>query len=253
MSSMSLTEALAVVVAGFAAGAVNTIVGSGSLITYPVMVLLGVPPVAANIANTVGLVPGSIAGAWGYRNKLPGPATLLVRLAAASVIGAIGGAVLLTQLPGRAFAIVVPVLILAAALLVGLQPRIARWTRPAAGSRRGQFTFWVLLAGIYGGYFSAAQGVIVLALLGLFLGTGLQEQNAVKNVLQALVNLIAATFFVMLGGIAWQYTGLVAIGSVTGAPIGARIAQRIPTRHFRVGIVVFGVGMAAAMAAMARP
>jgi uncharacterized membrane protein YfcA len=253
MPSMSLIEVLAVVAAGFAAGAVNTIVGSGSLITYPVLVLLGVPPVTANIANTVGLVPGSIAGAWGYRNKLPGQTSLLVTLGTASVIGAIGGAALLTQLPGRAFAFVVPVLILAAALLVGMQPLIAGRTRPTAGSRRGQLTVWVLLSGVYGGYFSAAQGVILLGFLGLFLKTGLQEQNAVKNVLQALVNIVAAAFFVTLGGIAWQYAGLVAIGSVAGAPMGARIAQRIPTRHFRVGIVVFGVGMAVVMAAMARP
>jgi uncharacterized membrane protein YfcA len=249
---MSLSEVLVVVVAGFAAGAVNTIVGSGSLITYPVLVFLGVPPVMANIANTVGLVPGSIAGAWGYRSKLPAQTSLLVGLGAASVIGAIGGAALLTQLPGRAFAFVVPVLILAAALLVGLQPLIAGQTRSTAGSRRGQLIVWVLLSGVYGGYFSAAQGVILLGFLGLFLKTGLQQQNAVKNVLQALVNIVAAAFFVTLGGIAWQYAGLVAIGSLAGAPMGARIAQRIPTRLFRVGIVVFGVGMAVVMAAMAR-
>ena len=111
-----------------------------------------------------------------------------------------------------------PVLILAAALLVGLQPFIARRTRPTAGSKGGQLTFWVLLAGVYGGYFSAAQGVILLGFLGLFMRTGLQEQNAVKNMLQALVNIVAAAFFVTLGGIAWQYAGLVAIGSVAGAP-----------------------------------
>jgi uncharacterized membrane protein YfcA len=248
---MSLIHALAVVAAGFAAGAVNTIVGSGSLITYPVLVLLGVPPVAANIANTVGLVPGSVAGAWGYRNRLPGPASLLVRLGAASVVGAVCGAVLLTQLPGRAFAYVVPVLILAAAILVGLQPRLARRTETAAGSSHAQLTMWVFLAGVYGGYFSAAQGVILLGLLGLFLAAGLQELNAVKNVLQGLVNVVAAAFFVTVGGIAWQFAGLVAIGSVTGAAIGARVAQRIPTRHFRVGIFVFGVAMAVVMAVTA--
>jgi uncharacterized protein len=252
MLAMSLIEMLAVVAAGFAAGAVNTIVGSGSLITYPVMVLLGVAPVTANIANTVGLVPGSIAGAWGYRNKLPRQATLLITLGTASIIGAICGAVLLTQLPKGAFAFAVPVLILAAALLVGLQPLIVKRTRAPAGARGGQLSFWVLLSGVYGGYFSAAQGVILLGFLGLFLATGLQEQNAVKNVLQALVNVVAATFFVTFGGVAWQYAGLVAIGSVIGAPVGARIAQRIPTRHFRIGIVIFGVVMAVVMAAMAR-
>jgi uncharacterized membrane protein YfcA len=245
-------EILAVVVAGFAAGAVNTIVGSGSLITYPLMVLLGVAPVTANIANTIGLVPGSIAGAWGYRNRLPRQTALLITLGTASTIGAIGGAVLLTQLPKGAFAFAVPVLILVAALLVGLQPLIVKHTRAPADAKWRQLTFWVLLSGVYGGYFSAAQGVILLGFLGLLLATGLQEQNAVKNVLQALVNVVAATFFVTFGDVAWQYAGLVALGSVIGAPVGARIAQRIPTRHFRIGIVVFGIVMALVMAAMAR-
>ncbi|MEP7157802.1 MAG: sulfite exporter TauE/SafE family protein [Chloroflexota bacterium] len=249
---MPLIEVAAVVVAGFGAGAVNTIVGSGSLITYPVLVLLGVSPVTANIANTVGLVPGSIAGAWGYRSKLRAPRNLVVTLGAASVTGAIGGAILLTQLPKGTFTFVVPVLILAAALLVGMQPLIARRIRPAAGTRRGQLSFWVLLSGVYGGYFSAAQGVILLGLLGVFLASGLQEQNAVKNVLQALVNVVAAAFFVTLGEVAWEYAGLVAIGSVLGAPCGALVAKRIPTRHFRVGIVVFGILMAVVMALMVR-
>ena len=249
---MSVIEWGAVIAAGFGAGAVNTIVGSGSLITYPVMVFLGVPPVTANIANTVGLVPGSIAGAWGYRDKLKGTRKLIVRLGAASLTGAICGAILLTQLPKGAFVLVVPVLILGAALLVGLQPLIVKRTRPAEDTKWWQLTFWVFLSGIYGGYFSAAQGVILLGLLGLFLASGLQEQNAVKNVLQALVNIVAAIFFVVVGGVAWTYAAMVAIGSLIGAPVGAMVAKRIPTRGFRVGIVIFGVIMAAVMALIAR-
>ncbi len=249
---MSLIAYGAVIAAGFAAGAVNTIVGSGSLITYPVMVLLGVPPVTANIANTVGLVPGSIAGAWAYRDKLREPKKLLLRLGAASFTGAICGAILLTQLPKATFALVVPVLILAAAVLVGLQPLIIKRTRPAAGTRWSQLIFWVFLSGVYGGYFSAAQGVILLGVLGIFLASGLQEQNAVKNVLQALVNIVAAIFFVIIGGVAWQYAALVAIGSLIGAPVGAVVAKRIPTKGFRIGIVIFGVLMAIVMALIAR-
>ncbi|MHB1491716.1 hypothetical protein GALL_297320 [mine drainage metagenome] len=249
---MSVIEWGAVVAAGFGAGAVNTIVGSGSLITYPVMVFLGVPPVAANIANTVGLVPGSIAGAWGYRDKLQGTRTLLLRLGAASLTGAVCGAVLLTQLPKGAFVFVVPVLILGAAVLVGLQPLIVKRTRPAESTKWRQLVFWVFLSGIYGGYFSAAQGVILLGLLGLFLASGLQEQNAVKNVLQALVNIVAAIFFVIVGGVAWKYAAMVAIGSLIGAPVGAMVAKRIPTRGFRIAIVIFGVLMAGVMAVMAR-
>lgn len=248
---MSLIELVCVAVAGFVAGAVNTIVGSGSLITYPVMVLLGVPPVSANIANTVGLVPGSLAGAWGYRDKLQGQRTLLTRLGAASVVGAIGGAVLLTHLPKGAFALVVPALILVAALLVGVQPALIKRTLPEKRPRLTQLAFWVLLSGVYGGYFSAAQGVILLGLLGMFLASGLQEQNAVKNVLQALVNVVAAVFFVAMTAVAWEYAGAVAIGSLGGAPVGALIAKRIPTRVFRIGIVVFGTLMAVVMAFIA--
>jgi len=248
---VSVLAVLAVVAAGFAAGAVNTMVGSGSLITYPVMVLLGVPPVTANIANTVGLVPGSIAGAWGYRHRLKGTRELLVRLGATSVVGAIIGAVLLTQLPKGAFAFVVPVLILGAAALVGLQPRILARSGGVTGTRWGVLIFTVFLTGVYGGYFSAAQGVILLGLLGLFWASDLQEQNAVKNVLQALVNIVAAVFFVAIGGVAWGYAASVAAGSIIGAPVGAKLAQRIPTGPFRVGIVVFGIVMALVMAILA--
>jgi uncharacterized membrane protein YfcA len=245
---MSLIELLVMIVAGFVAGAVNTIVGSGSLITYPVMVLLGVPPVTANITNTVGLTPGSIAGAWGYRDKLQGQRSLLIRLGIASVTGAILGAGLLTQLPQEAFAIMVPVLIFAAALLVGLQPLMTKSRRGSGTTNLRMLYFWVFLAGIYGGYFSAAQGVILLGLLGLFLTVGLQEQNAVKNVLQALVNVVAAAFFVAIGTVAWEYAGLLAAGSLMGAPAGALIAKQIPSTAFRIGIVVFGIVMAIVMA-----
>ncbi|HEU0256313.1 MAG TPA: sulfite exporter TauE/SafE family protein [Microbacteriaceae bacterium] len=248
---MIILTALAVIAAGFAAGAVNTIVGSGSLITYPVMVFFGVPPVTANIANTIGLVPGSVAGAWGYRKRLKGMLRLLLRLGIVSLLGAIVGAVLLTQLPSTAFKLAVPVLILAAALLVGLQPKIAAHTQGGGRTRLGQLTFWVFLASVYGGYFSAAQGVILLGLLGVFLPVGLQEQNAVKNVLQAIVNIVAAVFFVILGHVAWFYVVCVAIGSVIGAPVGAMLAQRIPARPFRIGIVIFGIAMAIVMAILA--
>ncbi|WP_347349375.1 sulfite exporter TauE/SafE family protein [Nigerium sp.] len=241
---MSVLQMLAVVLAGFGAGLINTVVGSGSLITYPVMVMLGVPPVQANIANTVGLVPGSIAGSWGYRHELGETRSLLVRLGAASVVGAVIGAFLLTRLPSVTFQMVVPVLILFAALLVAFQPRIARAMKPVDGTRWGPLLIVVFLAGIYGGYFSAAQGVILLGVLGLFLSAGIQTQNAVKNVLQTLVNVVAALFFVLTGDVRWEYAALVAVGSIIGALVGAFVGRRIPAQAFRVFIVVFGVAMA---------
>lgn len=241
---MQLWEVIAVVAAGFGAGAVNTIVGSGSLITYPVMVMLGVPPVSANIANSVGLVPGSVAGVWGYRQELGRiERPTLTRLSIASCIGAIIGAWLLTQLPSSTFKVVVPFLILFAALLVALQPKLAARVGSAHGTRWGALLATVLLAGVYGGYFSAAQGVILLGVLGIFLAVDIQEQNAIKNLLQCLVNIVAGLFFVLRGAVAWEYAGLVALGSIVGALAGAWLARRIPQQAFRVFIVVFGIAM----------
>ncbi|SER84502.1 hypothetical protein SAMN05443377_11360 [Propionibacterium cyclohexanicum] len=241
---MELWRLVAVAAAGFGAGLVNTVVGSGSLITYPLMVMFGVPPVSANIANTVGLVPGSIAGAWGYRRELGALKGLLVSLGAASVVGATTGAYLLTRLPAAAFTFAVPVLVLAAALLVAFQQRIAARLRPTEGTRWVPLVVVVFLSGVYGGYFSAAQGVILLGVLGLFLAVGIQEQNALKNLLQMLVNLVAAIFFVTTGPVRWDYAGAVAAGSVIGATAGAWLARRIPSRVLRLFIVVFGVIMA---------
>lgn len=241
---MAVWQMVAVIAAGFGAGLVNTVVGSGSLITYPVMVVFGVPPVGANIANTVGLVPGSMAGAWGYRRELGALRGLLARLGAASVLGAVIGAFLLTRLPSATFKFVVPVLILFAALLVAFQPRIAAAMRPVEGTRWGPLIAVVFLSGIYGGYFSAAQGVILLGVLGLFLAADIQEQNALKNFLQMLVNVVAAVFFVATGHVRWDCAGAVAVGSVLGAFVGAWLAHRIPERAFRIFIVVFGVVMA---------
>lgn len=244
---MDILQILAVVAAGFGAGLINTVVGSGSLITYPVMVVFGVPPVTANIANTVGLVPGSVAGSWGYRRELARLRPLLLRLGAASVAGALIGAYLLTRLPSSIFSVVVPFLILFAALLVAFQPKIAAAMTPVEGTRWRPLLIVVFLTGIYGGYFSAAQGIILLGVLGLYLSADLQEQNALKNLLQTLVNIVAAIFFIALGHVAWDYAGCVAAGSVIGALVGAWVARRLPARFFRIFIVVFGLAMAAYM------
>ncbi|HEY9292723.1 MAG TPA: sulfite exporter TauE/SafE family protein [Microlunatus sp.] len=248
---MTLWDALATIAAGFGAGAINTIVGSGSLISYPVMVLLGVPPISANIANTVGLVPGSVAGVWGYRRELAEIRPLLVKLGLASVIGALIGAGLLTVLPARAFQLIVPVLILAAALLVAFQNKILRSMKPVDGTRWLPLLACVFGAGVYGGYFSAAQGVILLAVLGLFLAEGIQVQNAVKNLLQCLVNIVAAIYFVISGKVEWEWAGCVALGSIFGALVGAWLARRAPAKVFKIFIVVFGLVMAVVMAILA--
>jgi uncharacterized membrane protein YfcA len=245
---MAIWEVVLATIAGFAAGIINTAVGSGSLVTYPVLVLVGLPPVTANITNTVGLVPGSFAGAWAFRHELRQQRDVALRLLPVAAAGAVGGAALLLVLPGRTFQFVVPVLILISVLLVAFQPLIAR----RLGTGRGR-TLWVGLSfavfgtSIYGGYFGAAQGVILLGVLGIFLDATLQHQTALKNLLQATVNVVAAVFFIVSGGVDWLFAACVAVGALAGAPLGARLVRRLPARVFRIAIVGFGLVVAAIM------
>ncbi len=240
---------VAVLLAGVAAGTINTVVGSGTLITFPTLVALGVPPVTANVSNTLGLVPGSLSGAIGYRRELRGQRPRLVRLGSASVLGGVSGAVLLLVLPAEAFGRIVPVLIGLGVLLVLLQPAISRRVAARAASRgverpeHGAAWVWVLvyLTGVYGGYFGAAQGVLLMAVLGIGLSETMQRNNATKNVLALLVNLVAAVLFVLVADINWSVAGLIAVGSVVGGQLGATVGRRLPPWALRAVIVVVGV------------
>jgi uncharacterized protein len=239
----------AVFLAGIAAGAINTVVGSGTLITFPTLVAIGLPPVTANVSNTLGLVPGSLSGAIGYRRELSGQRDRLVRLGAASVLGGITGAVLLLVLPAKAFQAIVPVLIALGCVLVVVQPAISRRVADRAEARgierpeHGAAWVWVLVfgAGIYGGYFGAAQGVLLMAILGIGLTETMQRNNATKNVLAMLVNLVAAVVFVFVAHMDWAAAGLIALGSVIGGQIGATVGRRLPAWALRGFIVVVGV------------
>jgi len=249
---MSVLEALAIAGAGLVAGTINTIVGSGSLITFPTLLAFGFSPVVANVSNTVGLVPGSLSGAVAYRSELRGQRPRLLVLGAASVTGGIVGAVLLLVLPGSVFRHVVPALILAACVLVALQPRLS--ARLAQNRDRhshgGPVLFGsVFLAGVYGGYFGAAQGVILVSLLGIFFADHLQRLNAAKNVLALLVNGAAALLFVAFAHVAWDAAGLVAAGSVVGGQVGGVLGRRLPAPLLR-GVII-AVGVAAAVALLA--
>jgi uncharacterized protein len=237
-------EQCAVLLAGMAAGAVNAVVGSGTLITFPVLLALGYPPVVANVSNTLGLVPGSFSGAFGYRRELAGQRSRLLRLGTCSALGGLTGAVLLLVLPEAAFRAIVPVLIVLACVLVVLQPRLVdrlagAGDRPAHGGL--PLVLGVYLAGVYGGYFGAAQGVLLIALLGLFLGEELQRVNAAKNVLTGLVNLVAAVVFVLVAEVAWLAALLIAVGSVLGGLIGSRVGRRLPPAVLRAVVVVVGL------------
>jgi hypothetical protein len=245
---VSPLEDAVVLVAGIAAGAINTMVGSGTLITFPTLLAFGVPPITANVSNTLGLVPGSVSGAIGYRALLVGQRARILRLVAATLVGSAIGATLLLTLPSAAFKAVVPVLVLIGLALVVLGPSLSARTAAraaAAGEHTAPDAAWVpsavLGAGVYGGYFGAAQGVIVLGILGAGVQESLQRHNAVKNVVVASSNSLAAVIFIFSGHMDWLVVGLLAVGAATGGQIGARIGQRLPAPVLRGFIVVVGL------------
>ena len=242
---MSLLEGMLVLAAGVFAGAINTIVGSGTLVTFPVLLAVGYGPVVANVSNTLGLVPGSVSGAIGYRAELAGQRRRAFVLLSASLLGGITGAVLLLSLPSSAFETIVPVLIGLALVLVVLQPRLSRALAARGGHGRphGGPLLWggVFGTGVYGGYFGAAQGVILLALLGITIPEDIQRLNALKNVLAALVNGVAAAIFVVVADVAWLPALLLAVGSAAGGQLGARVGRSLSPAVLRGVIVVVGL------------
>jgi uncharacterized protein len=243
---MTLLESVAVVVAGLLAGMINAVVGSGTLITFPTLLALGVPPVTANISNTVGLVPGSFSGAYGYRKELRGQGRRVARLGTASAVGGIAGGLLLLVLPEAAFEAIVPALILLGCALVVLGPRISAATahRRRPGAHGGAVLFGAIFGlGIYGGYFGAAQGILLVAVLSIALDDDLQRINALKNVLAGIVNLTAAVLFIVVADVDWQVAVLIAIGALMGGLLGARVGRRLPNSVLRGVIVVVGVSV----------
>jgi uncharacterized membrane protein YfcA len=238
-------EAVAVVVAGVFAGGINTVVGSGTLVTFPVLLAVGYPPVVANVSNSLGLVPGSLSGAYGYREELKGQGARVRRLLPASILGGIVGAILLVTLPAKAFSTIVPVLIVIALVLVVAQPWLNRKLaeRQRGRHEHGGLALWfgVFAAGIYGGYFGAAQGVLVMGLMGVLMDEHLQRMNALKNVLTAFVNLVAGVLFIFIADVAWLPVLLLAAGSVVGGQIGAKVGRKLPPAALRAVIVVVGV------------
>ena len=237
-----------VTLAGVAAGTINTVVGSGTLITFPTLLAFGVPPVTANVSNTVGLVPGSMSGVVGYRRELAGQRGRVLRLGVASLLGGIAGALLLLWLPSAAFDAIVPALILLGVLLVIFGPRIQRAVAARAESRGGipdHGVWWVwpavALAGVYGGYFGAAQGVLLMAILGIGVADSLQRHTATKNVLALIVNAVAALVFVAVADIDWLVAGLIALGSVVGGQVGATVGRRLAPNLLRAVIAVVGL------------
>jgi len=242
---------LALLGAGGLAGLINTVVGAGTLITFPTLLALGVPPVIANVSNTVGLSPGSLSGAWATRRELKGQRRRVLWLGSASLLGGIVGAFLLLWLPSAAFDAIVPILIGLGCALVILQPSIAtrlayrraRLGTDAASPLLGSAVLWLAIAltGVYGGYFGAAQGVLLIAILGIGFAESLARINAVKNVLATIANMIAAVVFVIVSEVNWPAAIAIAVGSVVGAQVGGRVSRKLPPIVYRVIIVAVGV------------
>jgi uncharacterized membrane protein YfcA len=245
---MSLTHFVIILVAGAAAGTINTVVGSGSLITFPTLVALGYPPLLANVSNNIGLVPGSLSGVYGYRRELVGQHDRLRRLVPASLLGGLTGSTLLLLLPSKVFQKVVVVLIAIALVLVIVQPVLSRRlaARRAEGGHGSRDVTPVLAAlvfgtGVYGGYFGAAQGIILIAVLSIFLDDELQRLNATKNVLAMTVNAVASIVFILTTNIDWKVVGTIAIGSTIGGQVGAKVGRRLNPKVLRAVIVVVGM------------
>ena len=249
---MNGLEAAAIVAGGLGAGAINSIAGSGTLLSFPILLAVGYPAVQANVSNNIGLVPGSVSAVYNTREGLEGQRGRAVRLAIGSALGALIGSILLLTLDSDVFDAVVPVLVIVAATLMLFQPKVAARVarrREARGRTEVPEAGWVaplvcFAAGIYGGYFGAAQGIILLATLGSLLPDTLARTNAVKNVLAGLVNTVAALLFVFFGDVAWGPVALIAIGSIVGAIIGARLGKRVPVPVLRGFIVCLGYAVA---------
>jgi uncharacterized membrane protein YfcA len=244
---MSIGQVALLAVAGFFAGALNAAAGGGSLISFPALILVGYPSLTANVTNNVAVAPGYVTGATGYRHELRGQRKRIVPLVIASLIGSLIGVGLILASSQGAFEGIVPFLVLAACVLLATQPAISRWLgersddseRPGVGALVGQ-----TLAGVYGGYFSAALGVAVLALLGLFLTDTLQRLNALKALLQLVIGAVSALGFALLAPVAWTAVAIIAPASMIGGEVGARLAQQVSDRVLRVGIVTYGVAAA---------
>lgn len=243
---MTWIEVVILFVSGTMAGIINTVVGSGSLVTFPALLALGYPPILANVTNNVGVLPGSISGAIAYRKELKGQFKPVALLAIFSGAGGLAGALLLLQLPAEVFDGVVPALIILACVLVVIGPRLklaiaARRAKKGIPTHKVALFATTGLTGVYGGYFGAAQGVILLSGLSILLPGSIQRANAYKNVLSAVANFAAAIVFVSISEVAWLAAAVIAVGAILGGQIGGWVGQRLPPLVLRIVIVAVGV------------
>lgn len=242
---MSAIEVILVLLAGFAAGTINAVVGTGTLVTFPALLAVGYPPVVANVSNNLGLVPGAAASVIAYRLELRGRGRQILRYAPWTAAGAVVGAILLLELPEEAFRAIVPVLIAVSLVLVVLQPRISRWVTARRGEERPHggpvLLGGILGTGVYGGYFGAGQGVLLFALLASSLDQDLRQVNAIRALLAGIANAVAGVVFILAADVAWEAVAVIAAGSIAGGWIGAGVGRRLPDPVLRAAIVVVGL------------
>jgi uncharacterized protein len=241
---MDLSHAALLVVAGLAAGTVNAVAGGGSLITFPALLAVGLPPVPANVSNSVSVCPGYLASVVGSRADLEGQRRRTAALVPVAVVGAVGGCALLLATPQRAFELVVPFLVLGATAVLAFQDQLRRVVgHPADLSPTRQRTAlyaMVALGSVYGGYFGAALGVMLVAGLALVLDESLARVSAVKNVLSAVVGLTTVVVFALAGPVNWAAVAVLAPATLVGGYAGARLVRRLPGSVLKALIVVFG-------------
>ncbi|MBX9641673.1 MAG: sulfite exporter TauE/SafE family protein [Mycobacteriaceae bacterium] len=251
---MSVSHMILIGLAGLGAGAINALVGSGTLITFPTLVALGYPPVTSTMSNAVGLVAGGVSSTWGYRRELRGQGDRLRWQIPASLAGAMLGAYLLLHLPEKVFTRIVPVLLVLALILVVIGPGIQSWARRRAEdagrsadhitpARMAALVIGTFLVGVYGGYFTAAQGILLVGVMAALLPESMQRMNAAKNLLTLIVNIVAALGYTLVAWdrISWPVAGLIAVGSLIGGLIGARYGRRLSPNALRASIVVVGL------------
>ncbi len=241
---MTAMQWVLIALAGFGGGAINAAVGSGTLLVYPALTGMGIPPVTANGSNGLGLVAGSITSAWTYRSLWRDRITVLRWPIIAGCVGAFLGAVLVIGLDERVFVAVIPWLVLAATLLVAISPLITRWLRGRRSTTSGlPKLLWPYggAVGIYSGYFGAGQGIVLLALFGIRYDTDIQRANAAKNAFAAAANLVAALVFLATGHVDIAVAGCIALGAIPGGYVGGHWAKRLPDAFLRGLVVVVGI------------
>lgn len=248
---MEAGSLLLLALAGLVAGVLNAVAGGGSLVTFPALVLVGLPPLAANVTNSVAVWPGYIGTMLGYRAELAGQRGRVLGLAVTALLGGGTGAALLLTTPASVFEAVVPVLVIGASVLLAVQTVVTRWVQGLPGSAGGHRSpllhVALFLAAVYGGYFGGALGVILLAVLAVFLADPLQRLNALKSVMSFLVSTVALVAFALFGPVDWLSVAVIAPASLLGGYFGARVARRLNATVLRAVVVVFGLGVGVAL------